>query len=803
MGKKNPIVSIHDIGAGGLSNAVPEIINDGGRGGVFELRNVPNDEPGMSPLEIWCNESQERYVLVVDSVNLSRFEKIAQRERAVYTVLGETTEQRDLILNDKEFSNTPIDIPLEVLLGKPPKMTRVVEKRAKIAKKLQLDDVTLDQACERVLQMPCVADKSFLITIGDRSITGMVHRDQMVGPWQVPVADAAITTVALRGNKGEAMAIGERTPIAIIDHKASTRMAVAESIMNLASADINQLSDIKLSANWQVAANHSNDNSILYEAVETIGEDLCPELGIAIPVGKDSMSMKTSWNDEQGVEKSVVAPLSLVITGFAPVEDVTKSLTPELYPSKNSKLLWIGLSGNNMRLGGSVLAQAYNQLGDETPNVNAETLKSFFKNFSSLKKASKILSYHDVSDGGVFVTLVEMAFAGSTGLEICLDEFSGDDLSILFNEELSAVIQVREDDISEITSCLENDGVLVKEIGELSDQKKVTFSRNGNVVFAKALVDLRALWSRMTYEMQACRDNPDLALQEYNTKLDADNPGLNCKLSFDITSLSADTNDDFRPKIAVLREQGVNGQLEMGAAFTEAGFVAIDVHMSDLLEKRTTLDSFAGIVACGGFSYGDVLGAGEGWAKTILLNPYLREMFENFFSRKDTFALGVCNGCQMLSNLWELIPGAEHWPKFVQNESERFEARTVLVEIGESNSIFLKDMNGSRIPIAVAHGEGKASFERCDIKESEQNISLRYVDNYGNTAVSYPANPNGSPDGVAGLSSADGRVMIMMPHPERVYRTVTNSWAPSDWGEFGPWLKMFKNAKTWLSSHLR
>jgi phosphoribosylformylglycinamidine synthase len=801
LGDLNPIVSIHDIGAGGLSNAVPEIINDGGRGGIFELRKVPNDEPGMSPLEIWCNESQERYVLVVDVEDLDRFEAIAKRERAIYTVLGETTEKRDLVLTDEKFGNTPIDLPLDVLLGKPPKMHRDFDSVALKTNKLDLSSVSVSEACERVLQMPCVADKTFLITIGDRSITGMVHRDQMVGPWQVPVADAAITTSGLRTNKGEAMAMGERTPLALIDYKASTKMAVAESIMNLACADIDELSDIKLSANWQVAANHLGDKTGLYDAVEAVGEELCPELGIAIPVGKDSMSMKTTWN-ESGEDKSVVAPLSLVVTGFSPVQDVRKSLTPELKNQPESKLLYVNLSGGKTRLGGSVLAQAFNQVGDEAPNVEASILKSFFANFAKLKKESKVLSYHDVSDGGLFVTLTEMAFAGFTGLNINLDSVKGSDLEVLFNEELGAVIQVSSNSLDEVKSALTKDGVLVAEVATLSSDKKITITRNGKSIYENDLIALRKLWSRLTYEMQSQRDNLELAKEEYDAKLDQNNPGLNVSLSFDPSEdITADLENAVKPKIAVLREQGVNGQLEMAAAFVEAGFEATDIHMSDLLEARVDLNDFSGFVACGGFSYGDVLGAGEGWAKTILFNENLRTMFQSFFERKDTFALGVCNGCQMLSTLWELIPGADKWPKFVQNKSERFEGRTVLVEIPKTNSVFFEGMEGSKLPIAVAHGEGRADFVRSNVNDVSTKVTLRYVDNYGEVATKYPSNPNGSPEGIAGLCSEDGRVMVMMPHPERVYRTVTNSWYPDDWKEEGPWLRMFRNARVWVEKH--
>lgn len=800
MGDQNPIISIHDIGAGGLSNAVPEIINDGERGGVFELRKVPNDEPGMSPLEIWCNESQERYVLVIGSKDLDTFERIANRERAIYTVLGETTKERDLVLTDEKFNNKPIDLPLDVLLGKPPKMQRKHESIKLKTKPLDFSGVTVKDACERVLQMPCVADKTFLITIGDRSITGMVHRDQMVGPWQVPVADAAITTAGLRTFKGEAMAMGERTPLALISYSASTRMAVGEAIMNLSSADINELSDVKLSANWQVAANHKGDESGIYEAVEAIGEDLCPKLGIAIPVGKDSMSMKTTW-EENGEHKSVVSPLSLVVTGFAPVEDVRKSLTPEIKNIPDTQLIWVDVSAGKSRLGGSVLAQAYNQVGDCAPDVNAEALKSFFTSFSKLKKEGKVLAYHDISDGGLFAAITEMAFAGMCGIEADITDCSHNVFEALFNEELGAVIQVKNSEASSVISALTKDGVKAVKIANIADEKKVSFIKDGVLVYEESLSNLRAMWSKLTYKMQSMRDNAELAKQEFEAKLDMENPGLFSELTFDPSEdVTAHLKNEERPKIAILREQGVNGQLEMAAAFTESCFEAIDVHMSDLLEGRVFLKDFSGLVACGGFSYGDVLGAGEGWAKTILYNDSLRTMFKEFFERKDTFALGICNGCQMLSTLWELIPGAENWPKFVKNNSERFEARTVQVEIGKTKSILLKGMEGSKLPIAVAHGEGRADFVRSTPGSVDSQVVLSYIDCYGNKTQNYPSNPNGSPYAIAGLCSGDGRVTIMMPHPERVYRSITNSWTDSSWGEDGPWLRMFKNARLWLES---
>ncbi len=803
LGDANPIAFIHDIGAGGLSNACPELVDDGGRGGIFDLRNVPNDEPGMSPLEIWCNESQERYMLAVAPEHLEVFDAICKRERALYAVIGVATEERDLILHDSHFNNDPIRMPLEVLLGKAPKMHRDVKTATFIGAALKTADIDLAEAAERLLRLPTIAEKTFLITIGDRSVTGLVARDQMVGPWQVPVANCAVTAASYDTYHGEAMSVGERTPVALIDHAASARLAVAEALTNIAATNIGSLNHIKLSANWMSAAGHPGEDAGLYAAVKAVGEELCPALGLTIPVGKDSMSMKTAWQDE-GQDKSVTSPLSLIISAFAKVEDIRLTVTPQLRNDVgDSDLILIDLGQAKNRLGASSLAQVYKQLGNKVPDVDSpELLKSFFDAIQVLTVEQKLLAYHDRSDGGLFTTVAEMAFAGHCGVDIALDLLAGDDLEVLFNEELGAVIQVKAEDKEAVLNVLAGHGLASCShvIGALNSDDSIRFSRDGKVVLANSRTHYRGIWAETTYQMQALRDNPECAKQEFDAKFDAADPGLNIGLSFDI-------NDDvaapyivkgIKPEMAILREQGVNSHHEMAAAFDRAGFAAIDVHMSDILAGRVSLDKFAGLVACGGFSYGDVLGAGEGWAKSILFNSRAREQFSAFFERSDSFALGVCNGCQMLSNLSELIPGADLWPRFVRNESERFEARFSLVEVQASPSIFLNGMAGSQMPIAVSHGEGRVEVRdqhHLDALANSGTVALRYVDNYGDATTQYPANPNGSPLGITGLSSKDGRVTIMMPHPERVFRTVANSWHPDDWREDSPWMRMFRNAR--------
>ncbi|MCW8905658.1 MAG: phosphoribosylformylglycinamidine synthase [Sedimenticola sp.] len=803
-GEENPILFIHDVGAGGISNALPELVHDAGRGGRFELRTVPNDEPGMSPMEIWCNEAQERYVMAVDINRLEEFKAICERERCPFAVVGEATDEEHLLLGDAHFDNNPIDISMPLLFGKPPRMLRDVKHRPFHKPELDFNGVTLEQAAERVLRLPAVANKTFLISIGDRSITGQVARDQMVGPWQVPVADLSVTLSDYTGFTGEAMAIGERTPLALIDAPASGRMAIGEAITNLAAAAIEQIGDIKLSANWMAAAGHVGEDARLYETVKAVGMELCPALGIAIPVGKDSMSMKTVWQQD-GEERAVTAPLSLIISGFAPVSDIRRTLTPQLRTDKgDSDLILIDLGKGANRLGASALAQVYRQIGHQGADLDdPRALKRFFAVIQELGRDDLLLAYHDRSDGGLFATLCEMAFAGHSGINVQLDGLTGDDLALLFNEELGAVIQVRHSDTDAVMKQLHDAGLghYSHLIGTLNDEDRICINRGGRTLLTKSRVELQQAWSETTLEMQRLRDNPACAEEEFERIADADDPGLLVRLGFDPQEDVAAPmiNRGVRPEVVVLREQGVNGQLEMAHAFARAGFDSIDVHMSDILSGRVSLERFRGLVACGGFSYGDVLGAGEGWAKSILFNPRARDQFQAYFERQNTFALGVCNGCQMLSNLHELIPGADNWPHFVRNRSEQFEARFVSVEIQSTASILMQGMAGSVLPIAVAHGEGRAEFRDPGQLQALQNqVVMRYVENCGEVATRYPANPNGSPEGITGVTSEDGRVTIMMPHPERVIRTVQNSWAPEEWGEDGPWLRLFRNARLWL-----
>jgi len=810
LGDANPIAFIHDVGAGGISNAFPELVNDGGRGGRFELRNVPNDEPGMAPHEIWSNESQERYVLAVSAVDFERFQAICERERCPFAVVGEATEEPHLTVSDSHFGNIPVDMPLDVLLGKPPRMHRSVTREAELGDDFDPSELDLDNAVQRVLNHPAVASKSFLITIGDRTITGLVARDQMVGPWQVPVADCAVTATSFDVYTGEAMAMGERTPLALLDAPASGRMAIGETLTNLAASRIEKLSDIKLSANWMSAAGHPGEDARLYDTVKAVGMELCPELGITIPVGKDSMSMKTKWSDE-GVEKSVTSPMSLIITGFAPVTDIRKTLTPQLRMDKGeTDLILIDLGRGKNRMGASILAQTYGKIAAQAPDVDdAEDLKAFFAVIQGLNEDGHLLAYHDRSDGGLLTTVVEMAFAGHCGLDLHLDPLTdskGDVPAILFNEELGAVIQVRQDATPDVLVQFSAAGLgeCVAVIGKPVNNAEVSISLNGEVLFDDDRRMLQRQWAETSYQVQRLRDNADCADQEFDLLLEEDNPGLSVKLGYDV-------NDDIaapyikkgvRPQVAILREQGVNGQVEMAAAFDRAGFAAIDVHMSDILAGRVDFETFKGLVACGGFSYGDVLGAGEGWAKSALFNSRARDAFQAFFERTDSFALGVCNGCQMMSNLHELIPGTEHWPHFVRNRSEQFEARVAMVEVQKSNSIFLQGMAGSRMPIAIAHGEGHAEFaseEALLAADLSGCVALRYVDNHGKVTEAYPANPNGSPRGITGLTSRDGRVTIMMPHPERMFRAVQNSWRPDEWQEDAALMRMFRNARVWVN----
>ena len=808
MGQDNPIISIHDIGAGGLCNALPELVGDAGRGGKFNLREVLNDEPGMTPMQIWCNEAQERYTLAVAPERINEFIAICERERSLFCVVGTATEDEVLVLEDQHFQDSnsdrekiPINLPMATLFANPPKMLRDVKSVDRQAPELDFAGVELAEALDRVLSLPTVADKTFLISIGDRSVTGMIVRDQMVGPWQVPVADVAVTTTAYTGITGEAMSVGERTPLASVNAPASGRMAIGEALTNLAAANIRSLNEVKLSANWMAAAGHSGDDAALYETVKAIGMELCPALGIAIPVGKDSMSMKSVWQDESG-EHSVTAPVSCVISAFAPVSDVNKTLTPQIkVPFESSKVLLLDLSGGQQRLACSALAQVYQQVGTQTPDVDqADLLKRGFEALQALVKDELLLAYHDRSDGGLIVSLLEMAFAGRCGLDITID--SDEALATLFNEELGVVIQVSEHNRAKVNEVLASFGLTecVTEIAQPTAGEVISIAHNGVEIISASRVDLHRTWSATTHQMQSLRDNPECAQQEYDRLLDTDDSGLFTQLSFDCKDdITAPYIGGNKPKIAILRDQGVNSHVEMAAAFTQSGFSSIDVTMTDIIEGRVSLDQFKGLIACGGFSYGDVLGAGEGWAKSILFNSKIADQFSTYFAREDAFSLGICNGCQMLSNLKSIIPGADHWPRFVRNLSEQYEARVAQIEIPQSNSVLLADMHGSQFPVVVAHGEGRAEFSSAQALAAVDNsIALRYIDYEGQTAEKYPANPNGSPNGIAGLTNADGRITILMPHPERVFRSVTNSWRDESWGDYSPWMRMFRNARVWV-----
>lgn len=796
----NPIQSIHDVGAGGLSNALPELVHDNDLGANFDLRSILSLEPGMSPMEIWCNESQERFVMGVAPEDLELFTKICERERAPFAVVGEATEEARLVLTDKLLNTTPIDLEMSILFGKPPKMTRTAITQNLKLKPFVTDDLKLDESIERVLQLPAVGSKSFLVTIGDRFITGLVDRDQMVGPWQVPVADVGVTATSLGEtilSTGEAMAMGEKPTLALISAAASAKMAVAESLFNVFAADIPSLENIKISANWMSPAAHDGEGAKLYEAVQAIGLDLCPDLGISIPVGKDSMSMKMKWDD-----KEVTAPLTLNITAFAPVDNTSNTWTPLLIKEEDTVLVLVDLAaGAEKALGGSALAQVYKQVGDVAPTVHSnKVLKSFLQSLIVLHKNFNVLAYHDVSDGGLLTTVLEMAFAGRCGLDI---DVKGDLISELFNEELGAVFQVKASEYDDFVNIFTTNNVsadYIKIIGKPNfNQQTINISNNGSQVYSNTRGKLQQLWAKTSYTIQSMRDNPEAAKSEFDSILDDKDPGLSYQLTYEN---KFKTYDSKKPKVAILREQGVNSQQEMAWSFEQAGFETYDVHMSDILEGRVSLDQFVGIAACGGFSYGDVLGAGAGWAKSVLFNEHARKEFTRFFQeRDDTFAFGACNGCQFLSRLAELIPGTDNWPTFEKNDSEQYEARFVMVEIVENNSIFLQNMIGSKLPIAVAHGEGRASFSGN--KDDFKRTAIRYVDNYGKPAVKYPFNPNGSPDGIAGITNENGRVLAMMPHPERVGRKESNSWYPRDanWGQHGPWLKLFQSAREWVDQN--
>ena len=822
----NPILSIHDVGAGGISNALPELVHGGGAGARFQLRDVPSEEPGMAPREIWCNEAQERYVLAIAPEALDTFKRFCERERCPFAVLGRATADHHLIVEDRLFNNNAVDMELEVLLGKPPRMHRDAKSIASQLPAFDSASIDLKDAAYRVLRLPAVADKSFLITIGDRSVGGVTARDQMVGPWQVPVADCAVTLMGYRTFVGEAMAMGERTPIALIDGPASGRMAVGEAITNIAAANIADIGDIKLSANWMAPAGYRGEDARLFATVKALGMELCPALGVSIPVGKDSLSMRTAWNDG-GEDKEVVAPISLIVSAFAPVHDARRTLTPELIRDGDTELVLIDLGAGKSRLGGSALAQVHGQVGNQCPDVDdAKALKAFFSVIQRLNNDGRLLAYHDRSDGGLFATLAEMSFAAHSGVTVNIDtlccnerESAVDDYDIsasgrkfaveetvlraLFSEELGAVIQIRRADRAQVMETLRAAGLSKHShvIGHLNGDDELRVIRAGKPLLAEKRIDLQRAWSETSYLIQSLRDNPDCAQHEYDRILDAKDPGLNAVLTFepaeDVAAPYIATGA--RPKIAILREQGVNGQLEMAAAFDRAGFTAIDVHMSDILSGRIVLRDFKGFAACGGFSYGDVLGAGEGWAKSILFNARARDEFEAFFKRSDSFALGACNGCQMMSNLHRIIPGAKDWPHFERNLSEQYEARTVLVEIQKSPSILFAGMEGSRIPVVTAHGEGRAVFAGNSQRDAARPlVAMRFVDHRGRATEAFPFNSNGSPQGITGLTTPDGRFTVLMPHPERVFRSVNLSWHPSGWPEESPWMRMFRNARRWL-----
>ncbi|KAI9233760.1 MAG: phosphoribosylformylglycinamidine synthase [Podila humilis] len=843
LGDKNVIQSIHDVGAGGLCNALPEIVHDCNLGAKIELRKVNNDDPSMSPMEIWCNESQERYVLAIGPENIETFKAICERERCPYALVGLATAEEKLVLTDSLLGTTPIDLPMSTLFGKPPKMSRTTTTivpalhafdsslKSYLPSLTQASELVTD-AAHRVLRLPAVASKSFLITIGDRTVTGLVARDQFVGPWQVPVADVAVTATSLGVSVGEAMAMGERPPIALISAAASARMAVGECITNMAAANIPSLGQIRMSANWMAAPDHEGEGARLYEAVQAIGLDLCPALGISIPVGKDSMSMKMKWKQD-GEQIEVTAPLALNITGFGPVADIHKTFTPELITEvEDTVLVLIDLAAGKERLGGSAIAQVYKQVGNEVPDVeSAEVLKAFFKAIQAVREHDLVLAYHDRSDGGLFATVAEMCFAGHVGAKVDISSLTQDPVAGLFNEELGAVVQVRRSQVDELKAVFAGHGfpteslVVVGSVNTKGDDS-IIISHQGTNVLEATRAELQRIWSETSYQIQTIRDNSECAKQEFDGLLDVQDPGLSYQLTFDpaqeiLSQAELSLEQSQRPKVAILREQGVNGQIEMAYAFHAAGFTAVDVHMSDILNGKVTLKDFKGIAACGGFSYGDVLGAGSGWAKSILLHERTRNEFYDFLTvRQDTFALGVCNGCQFLAQMRELIPGAEHWPYFMRNQSEQFEARFSMVEL-ENNaastaassgktvpSIFFEEMRGSKLPIAVAHGEGRAEFvQSSDLKAllDAGLVVASYVDNYGQKTEQYPLNPNGSPLGITAVQTPNGRVLAMMPHPERVTSREANSWYPRvagpQWGENGPWLRMFKNVRKWVSAN--
>ena len=800
LGEANPILSIHDVGAGGISNALPELIHADDRGGTIHLRDIQCADPSLSPMEIWCNEAQERYVLAVNADRLGLIEKICARERCPYAVVGEAkTEQRLLV--DDGSNAAPVDMPMPVLLGKSPRLQRVSKRAPARFAAFDHRAINLAEAADRVLRLPAVAAKTFLISIGDRTVGGLTVRDQMVGPWQVPVADCAVTASGFEASTGEAMAMGERPLLALLDAAASGRMAVAEAITNVAAARIGKLSDVRLSANWMAAAGHGDEDARLYDTVRAVGEQLCPQLGLAIPVGKDSLSMRSVWKQD-GEPRTQTAPLTLIVSAFAPVADVRASLTPQLRSDRgDTRLLLIDLGNGKNRLGGSALAQVYNAVGDRAPDLDdPQQLKHAFIQIQRLNAAGKLLAYHDRSDGGLFAALCEMAFAGHCGLDIALDSLGTDAHAALFSEELGMLLQVRAADAETICAQLAGGGLTVAAIGAPAADDRILIRHGGRELYAESRERLHKTWAETSHRMAVLRDDPDCAREEFETVGAAADPGLSVQLRFQpVAALNLVASR--RPRVAILREQGVNGHIEMAYAFHAAGFDSVDVHMSDILEGRVTLDGFAGLVACGGFSYGDVLGAGQGWAKSILFNARAREQFQTFLARPDRFALGVCNGCQMFAALKDIVPGAAHWPAFRRNRSEQFEARWTMVEVTESRSLFFAGMAGSKLPVAVAHGEGRPDFAAAadlGALRSANQLALRFVDNHGRVATRYPQNPNGAAEGVTGICNEDGRVTILMPHPERTIAAPVGSWWPQQWADKTPWFQMFVNARNWV-----
>ena len=804
LGDKNPIISIHDVGAGGLSNAFPELVNDAGRGAVFKLREVPLEEHGLSPLQIWCNESQERYVLSILEKDLGIFRSICERERCPFAVVGTATDDGHLKVRDDLFSNNPVDLPLNVLLGKPPKTTRTDKTVTPSEKPFNAGNIDITEAAYRVLRLPTVAAKNFLITIGDRSVGGMTHRDQMVGKYQTPVADCAVTMMGFNTYRGEAMSMGEKPTVALFDAPASGRMCVGEAITNIAAVNIGDIGNIKLSANWMAACGNEGEDEKLYRTVEAVSK-ACQALDLSIPVGKDSLSMKTVWQDGEE-KKSVVSPLSLIISAFAPVEDVRKTVTPELKNVEDSVLLFIDLGFGKARMGGSAFGQVYNNMTGDAPDLDdTGRLKAFYNVIQQLVAEDKLLAYHDRSDGGLFATLVEMAFAARCGLNVDLTSLVANQTDVneasicaLFNEELGAVIQIAKQDVAAVEALFKEADLALHTVATIGTDEKIVIRNQAGIVLEQNRADLQRAWQETSHAIQRLRDNPACADSEFALISDNDRSALFADVKFDVKEDIAAPfiNSGAKPKIAILREQGVNGQIEMAAAFTRAGFDAYDVHMSDLMAGRVHLADFKMLAACGGFSYGDVLGAGEGWAKSILFHPALRDQFAAFFADPDTLTLGVCNGCQMVSNLAEIIPGAEAWPKFKRNLSEQFEARLSMVHVPKSASLILNEMQGSSLPVVVSHGEGRADFALHGGNISaDLGIALQYVDGQNQVTQTYPLNPNGSPQGIAGVTNADGRVTIMMPHPERVYRAAQMSWKPEDWTELSGWYRLFAGAR--------